>query len=1508
MLNYLPTKYLFLFLFCFYFSISTFGQEICDNGIDDNANGLIDYQEEACVCNNLINTSVYGDFEEYSCCPDGPTGFPGTGLDCLIDGWGKIGSVTNADYFNTCGYMGGVVGDFVPEPLPSGQGAAGFITEVGHAEYIGTCLENPFIAGENYDIEFHFGFNAEDPGIASPSPYVVGLFGLTTCSLGGANENCLSTEGWELLKEISVTGLDSSWTFVSDSFIPNDDFKAFAIGPSCGELDGTNKYHFVDNIIITGNFFTQEFDLEEITMTGNCVDGVTLQVNQPNGIDYQWYFEDIAIPGATSSSYNLDGPLQEGEYSVYIETDLGCGTTDPITVEIDFDVLNVNADITNNDCFGGSLGSIDLTVENQINPVSYNWSTGETTASIANLSSGQYDVTITDTNGCYSELNLDITNPPELQGNISNVIHPNQDNPLGSATATIEGGTPPYSYFWSNTETQSTATMLPPGENVLTVFDDLGCEFQTSIIINPVFELDVTSTNVSCGDECDGTIDLSIEGGEPPYIIMWNNGSASQQLTDLCANNYTALITDQAGTQLTVEVLIIEHPAIEIDAMYSNEVCSASADGYINILASGGIPEYSYSWNTGDSIPNLENLVPGTYDLTVTDEMDCEISESYTIEEVEPFTFQYSITNTGCDGNATGSIILNNFEGSSPFQFLWNTGETTQNLMNLMNGIYTVTISDNSNCEQIATYTVNEETGITVVDQIENVSCPGNADGSISLVVSGGQMPYTINWPSLGVSGPDVTNLPTGEYLVEIVDNINCSWNAVYTILENEAVTIDATTTHVLCAGGDTGSLDIEINSGFGPFSYLWSNGEVTQDVSNLLSGPYSVDITDANNCITNFDFVIEDGSTFSINLVEIVNAGCLQDTSGSIDITIENATLPITYVWSNGEISEDITNLETGSYTVTVFDGNNCSATNTFEVLQDSELEISVTTVNTLCHDSQDGQINMTVLEGTPPFQFIWTNGETTQSLTDLSPGIYGVTITDVNLCVLESSYEIQSPDSLNFELQIQQPTCEDGGFIEVMSPDINTLSFQWSTGDTTALISNLAPNTYSVTITDLNGCMYTDASTLDIPDCNIIVSVEEQTIKCEGETASINITITGGTLPFTYSIIDEVNGNSIDGSLNSPPYSIQNLSAGNYSLTIVSNDGEMGFTEFNISQIDPLTVQLDSGEDFSGFDIDCFGNETGTLIAAPEGGTPPYQHSWNTGATDAQIFNLPAGNYSVTVTDSNSCSVESNIALIEPSLLELIYEIEHPNCIDSFGGSVAFYPFGGAMPYQYEFDGNDPNFENTYDALTDGLYDISIFDANGCRINDQIEIEQEPSVAVKLGEDFTIENGNTVTLVATIIPDVVFDTIIWGGPIVDLCENCVEQTISPTTTSTYSVTLVDQNGCGSHDEIVVNVESNNRDFQLPNIFSPNGDGINDRFIVRVNSDNDQLIQRITIYDRWGERIFSANNFLASDPNMSWDGTIEGKLLNPGVFIYIVEYIEEGESKSHLGNLTLIK
>ncbi|HEY1062014.1 MAG TPA: SprB repeat-containing protein, partial [Daejeonella sp.] len=519
---------------------------------------------------------------------------------------------------------------------------------------------------------------------------------------------------------------------------------------------------------------------------------------------------------------------------------------------------------------------------------------------------------------------------------------------------------------------------------------------------------------------------------------------------------------------------------------------------------------------------------------------------------------------------------------------------------------------------------------LILISNQTNVNCFGESTGSINLTVTGGTAPYSYSWSS-GQTTEDISSLSAGSYIVTVTDSTGCT--ATDTILITQplaALTLSSTQANINCFGESTGAINLTVSGGTAPYSYSWSSGQSTEDISSLTAGSYTVTVTDSKGCTATETITITQPLAVLAIASTQTNVNCFGESTGAINLTVSGGTAPYSYTWSSGQSTEDISSLAAGSYTITVTDSKGCTATETILITQPlAALTLSSTQTNINCFGESTGAINLTVSGGTAPYSYSWSSGQSTEDISSLAAGSYTITITDSKGCSATETILITQPlAALTLTTTQTNINCfgESTGAINLtVSGGTAPYSYSWSSGQTTEDISSLAAGSYTITVTDSKGCTATETILITQPLAALTLSSTQTNINCFGEsTGAINLTVSGGTAPYSY---NWSSGQSTE--------DLSSLTAGSYTVTVTDSKGCTATETIQITQ--PLAALTLSSTQTN---INCFGESTGAINLTVSGGTAPYSYSWSSGQSTEDLSSLIAGSYTVTVTDSKGCT----------------------------------------------------------------------------------------------------------------------------------------------------------------------------------------------------------------------------------------------------------------------------
>ncbi len=441
--------------------------------------------------------------------------------------------------------------------------------------------------------------------------------------------------------------------------------------------------------------------------------------------------------------------------------------------------------------------------------------------------------------------------------------------------------------------------------------------------------------------------------------------------------------------------------------------------------------------------------------------------------------------------------------------------------------------------------------------------------------------------------------------------------------------------------------------------------------------------------------------------------------------------------------------------------------------------------------------------------------------------------------------------------------------------------------------------------------GCdstVVTTVSLLPPAACGVEASLIGSSIPCDATTGSLALIVSVGEPPFSYDWSGPTSGSGTIAALNQIEI-LTGLPAGNYTVTVTSAGGLTAVSQGEIVQLTPPSLALNVAYDYNGFGVSCIGGNDGSLSTVVSGGAPPLQFEWSNGASGSQLDDLGAGDYALTVTDFNGCTDSAEALLDEPDSLSILFTVNDLACFDETGGAIFSQASGGVQPYRFSLNGGDFQSGSQFSGLTAGAFEITVQDANGCRLTEALLINAPLSIEVELGDDRHIDLGDGTSLEALVnVPFSLLDSVFWSGLDSSECPTCLTQIVAPLITSTYSVSVTNAEGCLDDDALTVYVDRRKHVY-VPNAFSPNGDGLNDELIMFAKERTVKKIRTFLVFSRWGETVFSYYNFQPNDPAFGWDGEHRGKPLNPAVFTWfaVVDFVD-GETELFEGSVNLIR
>nr|MBC8265862.1 SprB repeat-containing protein [Flavobacteriales bacterium] len=778
----------------------------------------------------------------------------------------------------------------------------------------------------------------------------------------------------------------------------------------------------------------------------------------------------------------------------------------------------------------------------------------------------------------------------------------------------------------------------------------------------------------------------------------------------------------------------------------------------------------TYSWTPiiGLSDPTIAQPFanPGvttTYYLDITTQNGCVISDSVTVfYNVGFINLNDSSQNVSCwDGN-DGQIAVYASGGTPPYNYYIN-GNLNPNpppydslFTGLTVGTYIITVTDAQSCAETGPVTlVGPGYPLQVITSDSIAICYGDSNGVANAWGAGGTAAYSFEWfNSAQVSfsnNASVTGLHAGSYFVEITDALGCdTFKTVNVVQSQTPLTASIQIMDVSCKGDSTGYIVATAVGSYAPYSYVWLNGsdtlrsaslpvDITRDsLNNLVAGSYELHIYDAAGCFESYSNVVSEPTNALVSTLNKINdVDCYGDSTGQVQVVASGGVPAYSYIWDDVVVNSPIvSNLNAGLHTVWITDDWNCTIIDTITIFENPLIEDSITIIqNVSCHGGNDGSVVITSSGGFSTHSYDWSNGHQGISQPDINSGLlfgsYYVIVEDQLGCRVVDSVFISEPDVLETEASlVAHINCygyDDGIASASGMGGTEPYSFSWNPGGQTGDTAfGLTPGVHTAYLTDAKGCMANDTVTIIEPAELFVNIIDSLTILayCTGvNSASLTAVASGGTPNYTYMWDDNI-------VVPQTTPTATALFAGIYTITVTDSRGCIAT---DTRDIDTITATMDAKIDtqlYNGnVNISCFGENDGMAIVSTWGAHAPYTYQWfgpnNYTATNDSIDDLFAGTYSVTINDTNNCSINRSINLTQPSALQYTtFASSNESCLGAANGTVSIDIQGGSSPFTAIATDNNSGVTTTHPmqndsiipGITSGIFTITLTDVNNC------------------------------------------------------------------------------------------------------------------------------------------------------------------------------------------------
>jgi gliding motility-associated-like protein len=1103
-------------------------------------------------------------------------------------------------------------------------------------------------------------------------------------------------------------------------------------------------------------------------------------------------------------------------------------------------------------------------------------------------------------------------------------------------------------------------------------------------------DVSISTSPVACPGFSDGSFTATVSGGATPYQVSWqeqgggpvqgpgviNTQGGSFTASNLASGNYIVTITDSGPAPDFVDTIFIdEGPALNVIFTQVPPLCNGGTGSITAVIVLDSVivvnpgPQYVFQWSNMAMTQTISGVTSGLYSVTVTDTVTgCAASGPTFLQQTPAVNILTDgITDATCSGVADGAITVSASGGTPggaiPYTFFWPGvgGGTTQTgtsstVSNLLDGTYTVLVTDGNGCVDSAQIAVGaaKELVLTTL-AAEDINCNAACDGNISVeasTIGGLSNTYTFSWtgvPGIPAPGPvntattsTVNNLCAGTYNVTLADDAGCEVSETFQLTEPaplEAVLLNFT--NETCLVGFDGTATLGVSGGTYPYAYDWGiPGQPDSTATGLTAGGYVVTVTDANGCEDSVAVTISLPAPPQVLSFENDTLNCFADANGVLTVVASAGSSPISsYVWSNGPSGPNqtsISGLSPGTYCVTITAQDACEAIVCADVVAPAPLQIdSISTTSPICPGLGGGAIAVFVSGGTGPYFYDWSLdifdgiGSSAIGGAPVAAGLYSLIVTDANNCPsLTIDIEVLNPPAIEASFTAidsvscftnQGVPCDGTATATAQYSDGTTglFNFIWPTGESdfnvaSSTATQLCQGNQTLTVSD-GTCSATFPVFIPFPDTLNVASLNIDDVTCFGYAdGGASIQAQGGTPPYMYNWSTMATGPVV-----------ANLGPGAYSVTIMDSKGCLFQSTVPIAEPAELLAFIDQQNTQDS--VTCAGDSDAFVSVTAQGGniniSPVLQYTWEGGIappTSNLATNLSAGTYNVTVSDVLGCFDVLNFTVYSPTQIE--FELAPIAPIPCAGQTTIItidtaWGGNGFANFWYSFSVGNASAQplGTPIEVFAGDQVVTVFDFEGCSVDTVVFVPEPPPIVLVYPDVVEVELGDSIQLQPDVVqpPFVLFDSIVWTPTTYLRFEgDSLLPWVSPVETTEYQIQAFDVNGCLAIASLLVDVDKN-RNVYLPNIFTPNNDGLNDHFQIYAGN-GVARIRSMRVFDRWGELVFERLNLDPTpypDPSNGWDGTFRGRTMAAGVYVYLAEVeFQDGEVILYRGDIAIVR
>lgn len=1213
-------------------------------------------------------------------------------------------------------------------------------------------------------------------------------------------------------------------------------------------------------LVLSYGLHAQSIDLTASSTTATC-GPFTVQFSPDVAFPVDSFFWDFGDGGTSTDSSPVHIYTDPGTYHVSLEVvesgnQLHYDTTKANFISLGGVLITKNYS-TFPSCYGIADGEISLNVLTGVRPFTYAWYQQDTMTGtysvlsftdsvISGLSAGIYRVEVTDAGGCMNDRVFDLlTAAPKEMVTIFGVTD-ESCSPGNDGKAWVEqviGGTAPYDYTWSQGSQNDTIDSLESGYHSITITDWNGCTasenvFVDSMRLEPDPQIDITDP--VCNGDANGKAWIVDDATTYPFAhtISWSNGSVGDTATNLGGGNYIVTITETAtGCSATRSLSLNDPPVLGIDVLQTfDPICWLPGNcvmGAIFVEPTGGVlPYYNSSGSLMTATDNSKtNLSTGTFGFYVEDANGCMESTAVTLPRTgQNITYGFVTSNrTSVCGPLTVDFhaYAINVPGNS-YWFTFSDGDTAYGASVshtfTQPGVYDFTyhsVADPGVYKDTTIYGTIQilEPSVNIVSQ-QDATC-GNSDGYIDIEVINVSPDYTVTWSrwdyfmfawvvvntGFTTNSEDLMNVPAGTYQLDIQDDLGCSYQNTFTINDRGLMSLSVDETQPTCNGGTDGSCKVNVSGGVEPFNYIWSTGEVTQTISGLAAGNYSVTVIDSSGCDTYMNFYLGEPDPLNV-VMDKTDATCSPGGDGMAWVVATGGVPQYSYAWSAGTPSftgDTIAGLGAGDYYVTVTDDNGCVKVDsvTIQATGGGGPVAAVNfTVDVNCFGGNDGAADITITGGVLPYTYVLSgSGMPTTvtnnapfAITDLVVGTYTLDVTDAMGCTNSVMFTITEPQQITTTMSKVDASCTpgfDGEASVLVGGGASPYTFNWDNRPMSAFdtIMGLNAGMIHLEVVDVNGCFVTDSIMINSTGTGQL-DMDSSDISCFGAGDGKAWVTDAATLYPTFTNYQWSNSSSSDTLYTSVP--------GTFFVTLTDGSGTCSMIDsVTINEPDSLYVVIDQLVDAS-----CSTCNDGEAYLTVYGGVgPTYAHVWSNFNTTLDQVGLLPGNYDIISTDNTGCNVVTTLSIGYGHLCVPTLELGNDTVVCD---PIFTIDHNLSTSTIHTFMWGTGETTSTVTVNTTDTYHLYTTDTFGCQDHDSIQVSFVVPAITNAGGDTLICDGGAAQLTAT--GGATYD---WS-PVTGLSDPTIADPIAgPNAPETYQVTITDANGCISTYDIEVDVDT---------------------------------------------------------------------------------------------------